>query len=117
VSIYNDIFTDLASLGYLIRQQGDFLENETLPTTFITYFVVTNNDRNYSSNTNSMSEYRVQLILYSKTENLTHTAESIFDNLLKPKGYRKISGRDLPLWKASQHYGYAIDYRKFYQNN
>lgn len=115
MSIHSDIESVLQESGYVVKQQGDFPENATLPTTFITYFVISAGETAHSSNGASVMEYLVQVALYSKDESIARQANTILDDLLKPNNYLKAGGRDLGLYKPSHHYAYAIDYRKYYQ--
>lgn len=112
MSFYETLLEDLADFGYLARPQGSFGENEPLPETFITYMLITSDETAYSSNQNSLREYRVQIALYAQNQSTIEGAEDLLKQL-KSKDYYFITGRQLPFLKDTQHYGYAADFRKY----
>lgn len=113
MNLTDKLTADLADLGYVTRQQGDFTEHEPLPETFLTYLLITADEAGYYSNVGRKSTYLVQIALYSRDKVIVDNAENTLKSILKPKGYLFSTGRDLPKDKNTQHYGYAADYRLY----
>ena len=112
-SLYNTLYTALATLGYTVREQGTFGATESLPATFITYQLIFRNDITHADNAPSANVSRVQVALYSTDPAIKQAA---FDTLNAPMlaaGFMRAGGRDLPFDARTGHYGYTCDYRLY----
>lgn len=109
-NIYELIYNTLISLGYPVREQGTFGENETLPETFITYQIINETNDTHYDNKIASTITRVQLVLYSKKPAIKQSADQLFRSVMLPAGFLRVSGRDLPFNSSTGHYGYTSDY-------
>jgi len=112
-NIYNLVYTALASLGYEVREQGTFSEDEALPATFITYTLISKGDIRHSDNEPTSSVGRVQVALYSTDPAIKQAADGLLFGVMKAAGFMRAGGRDLPFDPTTGHYGYACDYRLY----
>ena len=112
-NIYNIVYTALATLGYEVREQGTFSEDDTLPSTFITYNLISKGDIRHSDNEPTSNVSRVQVALYSTDPALKQAADGSLFTVMKAAGFMRAGGRDLPFDPVSGHFGYACDFRLY----
>lgn len=112
-NIYKKIVDTLESLGYTIREQGTYRSGETLPETFITFFVLDSLDISHADNKPTGITYRVQVTFYSKKPLLVQEADTIIKNLMIPADFMRVSGKPLPYNKETGHYAWTTDYRLY----
>ncbi len=110
-NIYNIVYTALATLGYEVREQGTFSDDEVLPATFITYNLISKSDIRHSDNEATSNVSRVQVALYSTDPAIKQAADGTLFTVMKAAGFMRAGGRDLPFDPSTGHYGYACDYR------
>jgi hypothetical protein len=110
-NIYNIVYTALATLGYEVREQGTFSDDDVLPATFITYTLISKGDIRHSDNEPTSNVSRVQVALYSTDPAIKQAADATLFVPMKAAGFLRAGGRDLPFDPVSGHYGYACDYR------
>lgn len=112
-NIFEKITTALAPLGYIIREQGTFKSGETLPETFITYFIVDSPSGTHYDNVSHSETFRVQVTMYSKKPSIIQSSNKNIKNLMVPKGFMRISGKSLPYDITTGHYAWTQDYKYF----
>jgi len=99
----------LKTEGYEVSLQGSYGENEPLPESFITYFIVDSNDRSFYDDSPKLSDYRIQIVFYSKKVELIKTIPDLIYQHLKAAGFvRTGKGRDISY--NVEHYAWQIDY-------
>lgn len=113
--IYNLIYSTLSALGYPVKEQGTYSENDTLPETFITYQIIDSPNNSFADNQPTSKTTRIQLAFYSKKPALKQSADETFKGIMLPAGFLRAGGRDLPYDHNTGHYGYTSDYR-FYES-
>ena len=112
-NIYKKIYDTLITLGYPVREQGTYGEDEVLPETMITYQLIDEPDSAHYENIPVGKIARFQVAFYSKDPTKKQSADSVLRSVLLPLGFLRVSGRDLPFNKETNHYGYTSDYRYF----
>jgi hypothetical protein len=115
IDIYKLICDTLFTLGYPVREQGTFGENEAFPETFITYQIIDSPNAGYADNLPTSTIEKVQFTLYSKKPALKQSADNLFKSVLLPAGFLRVGGRDLTFNKDTGHYAFTSDY-KFYES-
>lgn len=99
----------LEPLEYEIALQGSYADDEPLPESFITYFIVDSDDRSFYDDDPKMSDYRIQVVFYSKKMSLIKTVPDSIYQSLKAAGFiRTGKGRDIAY--NAEHYAWQIDY-------
>lgn len=109
-NIYELVYNTLIQLGYPVREQGTYGENETLPETFITYQIINEINDTHYDNKIASTTITVQLALYSKKPAIKQSADQLFRSVMLNAGFLRISGRDLPFNSSTGHYAYTSDY-------
>ena len=112
-NIYKKIYDTLSPLGYPVREQGTYGEDEVLPDTLVTYQLVDEPDLAHYENSPSGKVPRFQVALYSKDPAIKQNADTLLRSVMLPAGFMRSSGRDLPFDPDTGHYGYTSDYRYF----
>ena len=112
-NIYKKIYDTLVHLGYPVREQGTYGDDEVLPETMITYQLVDDPDSSHYENIPTSKIPRFQVVLYTKNPAIKQSADKTLRSVLLPAGFMRASGRDLPFNKDTGHYGYVSDYRYF----
>lgn len=110
-NIYKTIYDTLSPLGYDVREQGAYGEDEALPATLITYQLITKSDITHTDNEPTSSITRVQVALYSTDPEIKQDADATLWAVMKPAGFLRMGGRDLPYDHTTGHYGYVCEYR------
>lgn len=110
---YGKIYNTLLSIGYPVREQGTYGQNEKLPETHITYFVLNQANESHADNLPTSRTSRVQVSLYSKKPALVQQADSVLRAALLAGGFLRAGGRNLPFDKETGHYGYVSTYNYF----
>lgn len=113
INIFSKVYNTLIATGYTVREQGGFRTEDTLPESFITYFLVDSPDVSHADNLATGRTYRVQVTLYSKKPSVVQGAEGSIGALMRSGGFLRMSGRALPFNADTGHYAFAIDYRYF----
>lgn len=86
----------LGPLGYDIFLQGSLAPDQPTPATFITYFLIEDEDRSFYDNQATLSFPRIQLCFYSTSMNVLNTLPEQVTPLIKAAGFvRDNRGRDL----------------------
>lgn len=111
-SIYKRISDALATLELPYQEQGT-MNKDTLPATFITYQLLTEDGVSYADNLPTANSTLVQLALYSTDPAIKQTAKATLTGAMRPAGFTRAGGRDLPFDKETGHYGYACDFRYY----
>ena len=112
-NIYKAIYDALSSLGYQVREQGTYAEDEVLPETLITYQLIDEPDSAHYENIPVGKISRFQVAMYSKDPVIKQSADNLLRSVMFPAGFMRASGRDLPFDKDTGQYGYTSDYRYF----
>lgn len=112
-NIYERVYAALSPLGYPVKEQGTFGKDASLPDTFVTYQLIDLSPRGYADNAATVVSCRVQVALYSRKPSVKQAAPRLIKSVMKPAGFKRVSGRDLPFSQSTGHYGYTEDYRFF----
>ena len=115
INIYDQIYAALQPLGYPVREQGTYAATDTLPETFITYFVASQDDKSHADNLPQSQVSAVQVALYSKRPAIVQNADQALRAALIPAGFLRAGGRALPFEATTRHYGYVTTYN-FYDS-
>lgn len=113
INVFNKIVLTLSPLGYSIREQGSYGQNENLPETFITYFILNSPDISFADNLPTARTTQVQISLYSKKPNIVQSADATIKNLMRSAGFLRLGGRSLPFEPVTGHYCWTQDYRLY----
>ncbi|MFK7692859.1 hypothetical protein [Paenibacillus sp. HJGM_3] len=111
--IYSLLADTLSGIGYPVREQGTFADENKLPETFITYFVVDTPNNSHADNLPTSRTTRAQITLYSKKPALKQGADASIKAVMLPAGFLRVGGRDLPYNPKTGHYAYTCDYRYY----
>lgn len=113
--IYALIYDTLLQLGYPVREQGTYGEDDKLPATHVTYQIIDSPNNSHADNLPTSQTTRIQVTLYSKKPALKQGADQAIKAVMLPAGFLRVGGRDLPYNEKTGHYAYTCDYR-FYDN-
>jgi hypothetical protein len=108
--VYTHVFTTLSTLGYSVREQGTYGQDEVLPETHITYNIADQDDISHADNRPTATMTRIQVALYSKDPAIVQQANKTLKDLLLPAGFLRAGGRNLPFDADTGHYGYISTY-------
>lgn len=99
----------LEPLGFEVRLQGSYAEDEPLPESFITYFIVDSPDGTFYEDGPLLTYIRIQVVLYSKKMSiLTALPQQIFVACRNAGFIRDSRGRDLGF--EGDHYGWIMNF-------
>jgi hypothetical protein len=96
-----------------VVEQGSYGEGDTLPDTFVTYQILNQAGGSYADNTSTSMISQVQVALYSGDPDVTQSADTIIRSVMRPAGYLREAGRNLPLDPATRLYGYVCTYNYY----
>lgn len=109
MNVRDTLINALVPLGYEIALQGSYADEEPLPESFITYFIIDSVDKSFYDDAPKMSDYRIQLVFYSKKMSLVKTVPDLIYQSLKAVGFiRTGKGRDISY--NVEHYAWQVDY-------
>jgi hypothetical protein len=103
----------LTSIGYPVREQGTYAQNETLPETFITYFVLDQPNESHADNIPTSTTTKVRVTLYSRKPAIVQQTNIVLKEAMLPAGFLRAGGRNLPFDPDTGHYGYVSTYNYF----
>ena len=109
-SVYELICSVLEELGYAVREQGSYGEEESLPETYVTYFVLEQANESHADNRPTATRTSVQITLWSSDPVKIQSADANLKALLIPAGFLRAGGRNLPFSQKTGYYGYASTY-------
>lgn len=109
MNVRDRLISALEPLGFEVRLQGSYAEDEPLSETFITYFIVDSPDGSFYEDGPLVTYIRVQVVLYSKKMSvLTTLPEQIFRACRAAGFIRDSRGRDLGF--EGEHYGWSMNF-------
>ncbi|HAM63777.1 MAG: hypothetical protein A2Y20_07685 [Firmicutes bacterium GWF2_51_9] len=109
MNVRDRLIAALQPLGLEVRLQGSIAENEPLPETFLTYFIIDSPDGNSYEDGPLVSYIRVQVVLYSTKMSLLNARPQQVFNVCRNAGFiRDSRGRDLGF--EGDHYGWSMNF-------
>ena len=111
--VYSVIYDTLISIGYPVREQGTYGQNEKLPETHITYFVIDQANESHADNAPTSRTTKARVFLYSRKPAIAQQADSVLKAAMLAAGFLRAGGRPLPFDKDTGHYGYVSTYNYF----
>lgn len=109
MNVRDRLISALEPLGCEVRLQGSYAENEPLPESFITYFIVDSPDGTFYEDGPLLTYIRIQVVLYSMKISVINTfPEQIFAACRNAGFIRDSRGRDLGF--EGDHYGWSMNF-------
>ena len=109
MNVRDRLINSLEPIGFEVRLQGSYAENEPLPESFITYFIVDSPDGNYYEDGPLLTYIRIQVVLYSMKMSAINTIPEQIFNACRNAGFiRDSRGRDLGF--EGDHYGWSMNF-------
>lgn len=109
MNVRDRLIEALNPLEYEVALQGSYAEDEPLPQSFITYFIVDSYDQAFYGNNPKRSVYSIQIEFYSKDFSLIKSVPDLIYQKLKDAGFiRQSKGRDIAY--DAEHYAWQADY-------
>lgn len=110
-NVYKTIYDTLSAIGYPVYEQGSLGDDDPMPADLITYQLINKSDITHSDNLPTSNVVRVQVALYSTDPEIKQSADATLWAVMKPAGFMRMGGRDLPFDPSTGHYGYVCEYR------
>jgi len=109
MNVREKLIAALTPMGLEVRLQGSIAENELLPESFLTYFIIDSPDGNSYEDGPLVSYIRIQVVLYStKMSLLNSLPQQIFLACRNAGFIRDSRGRDLGF--EGDHYGWSMNF-------
>jgi len=115
IDIYKLIYDTLTPLGYDVRQQGSYSENEELPDTFITYWLKQVSPSKHYDGEISSYKFQIQIVFYSIDAELLQAADTLIRSVMSPANFMYASGEDITFREITNRYAYGMRFNYYYK--